>query len=137
MIYTEPNLLPVKKWLEYLAPLAPEHVAQRLVDAGHLHIERPRRFLGRSVNYRPVNMNVAFWPAIRLLSPLRGGELDQLDVVLLGLCRAMGIDRWLFDGQPSDEVAKLRRAPDRLPEPFPELWRQLDAVMATSASRLH
>ncbi|MFI1996251.1 GPP34 family phosphoprotein [Actinoplanes sp. NPDC020271] len=137
LIYTEPDLLSLETWLAYLAPLAPEQVAQRLVDAGHLHIERPRRFLGRTIIYRPVNTNVAVWPAIRLQSPMRGGELDPVDLALLGLCRAMGMDRWLFDDQPPDLVAKLLREPDRLPQPFPQLWRQLDAVMAVSASRLH
>nr|WP_221327017.1 GPP34 family phosphoprotein [Actinoplanes sp. L3-i22] len=137
VIYSEPDLLPVETWLAYLAPLAPDQVSQRLVDAGHLHVCRPRRLLGRSVVYRPANANEAVWPAIRLLHPLRGGELDYLDLTLLGLCRATGADRWVFDGQPSDGVARLLGAPDRLPEPFPELWRRLDAVMAASASRLH
>lgn len=137
VIYREPDLLSVEKWIAYLAHLAPGQVAKRLADAGHLHVERPRRFPGRSVAYRPANANEAVWPAIRLLNPLRGGELNQLDLALLGLCRAMGVHRWLFDDQPSDGVAWLLRAPDRLPEPFPGLWRQLDAVMAASASRLH
>jgi hypothetical protein len=137
VIFGEPDLLPVETWIAYLAPRAPGKVARRLVGAGHLHVERPRRFLGRSVVYRPVDADVAAWPAIRLLNPLRGGQLDRLDLILLGLCRAMGMDRWLFETHLPSEVAKLRRAPDWLPEPFPGLWQRLDAVMAASASRLH
>lgn len=133
LVFGEPRPLPVETWFAALAPNAAEKVAQRLLRDGH--VEEHRGLL-RKVTYRPVDTSIAAWPAARLLGPLQGRELDRLDEVLLGLCRALRLDRWLFAGQPADQVAGVLRLADELPEPFPEIWKRLDAVVTASAARL-
>lgn len=137
VIVAEAEPLPVDIWLEYLASRSAAKVAQRLLDAAHVEETTSRRRLRREVVYRPVDGMAAAWPAARLLIPLRqGAQPDDVDVVLLGLCRATGLHRWLFAGQPHDPVAALLQSSDGLPHPFPLLWARLDRLVSASASSL-
>lgn len=137
VIVAEAEPLPVETWLEYLASRSAAKVARRLLDAGHVKKTASRRRLRREVVYRPVDDMAAAWPAARLLIPLRqGAQPDDVDVVLLGLCRATGLHRWLFAGQPHDPVAALLQSADGLPHPFPLLWTRLDGLVSASASSL-
>lgn len=83
----------VRDWLRYLGRNAHELVAQRLVLAGHVRATQ-RRF--RATVYRPVDMNTAAWPITRLAQKLARQEQVALpDVVLAGLFRTTGIDRYV------------------------------------------
>lgn len=133
LMLMEPIPLPVRTWLAALAPTAAEMTAERLLEAGHL--VRRRRLFGQA-SLVPVDMSVAAWPGVRLLGPLQGREYDQLDVVLLGLCRALRLTGRLFDHQPGDQVKALLRLPDLLLDPLPHVWSQLDAAVNASVTRL-
>ena len=136
IIFDEAEPLPVETWLEYLASRAAAQVARRLFDAGHVTRASSWRGLHRQVVYQPVDDAAAAWPAARLLLPLQGARADDVDVILLGLCRAMGLHRWLFAGKSSDVVAPLFALPGRLQAPFSLLWARLDGLVSASACSL-
>lgn len=132
----EPQPLPVDAWVKFLAQESYEKVARRMVSAGY--VGEQRRFGRRRASYYPPHdQNVAGWPATRLGLPLKGpSDPAELDVVLLGLCRAMQVTESLFSDQPADRVAALCRLADDLPHPLPPVISALDAATRTVAGRL-
>lgn len=91
----EPQPRPVRDWLRYLGRNAGELVAQRMVREGLLRVLPTRRFR-RSTGYRPVDVNAAAWPIVRLAQKLARQETLVLsDIVLAGLITATGLDRHL------------------------------------------
>jgi len=138
VIFREPQPLPVDDWLAFAAQRAYEKVARRMLDAGHVREQRTRRLLSRHPVYPPVDMNVAGWPPTRLAMPLRSGSGDplDLDVVLLGLCREIGVTHWIFDDLPAGAVEAFCRRPEALAAPLPELLSRLAAAIAAASARL-
>jgi len=91
----ESDSRPVRDWLRYLGRNAYEQVAQRMVRQGLVRLAETKRFR-RSPGYRAVDLNAAAWPVVRLAQKLARREAIVLpDVVLAGLIKATGLERYL------------------------------------------
>jgi len=92
--------LPVQVWLRHLAQTSYAAVAERMVRQRLVTEVEHRRLLGRSrVTYRPVDPNVAGWPAARLhMSLLHRRPFTEPDAVLAGLAKTTGLHRRALEG---------------------------------------
>jgi hypothetical protein len=104
LILSEPRPLSVRDWLAFLSRDAHERVARRMLAAGLVRTERVGR-LRRRTGYPPVDQNVSGWAAGRLRVLLeRAVPLSRDDLALIGLCKAVGVDRHVFAGLRPDLV---------------------------------
>jgi hypothetical protein len=84
----EPQLLPVRDWLGFLARTAAAEVGARLEQAGY--VTRTRRVPWRPARLVPADRDWAFAPIPRTTAALRRRP-DQYGVVLAGLAVACGL----------------------------------------------
>lgn len=130
--------LPVEDWFAFLARDAYERVAERMVDTGHVRAAKSFRLVKRTTVYPPEDINVSGWAQARLATTMRcHREFEVFDIVLIGLCRAVGLDRRVFEGAAPGELEILGRMTAGLRPPLPELLARLDAAVAASAGRRH
>ena len=136
-IVGEPEPLPVEDWFAYLAAFAYEKVAARMVSGGHVRPVAKWHPLRRRIAYPSFDLNVAGWPQARMAIAMDGREsLSDFDVMLAGLCRAMGLERSVFERWPAETVARACRIPNYFPPTFPDLLARAAEVLTASASRL-
>ncbi len=112
------------EWLGYLAPAAPDRVAERLVAAGVLTEVRSR--LGRrDRRYRPAQTTLAAAPSVRLrMLVTRAEPLAAPDTMLAGLAAACGLTQHiLWDSGPG-----VRQYLDELVAGLPRPLRELLAA---------
>lgn len=124
---TEPR--PVRDWLRYLGRNSYELVAQRMMRAGLVRTAQGRRFR-RTPAYRPVDLNSAAWPIVRVAQKLgRQERLVLPDVVLAGLIKATGLDRYLRAEAIQDIGGYLEFLVSRLPAPLRMLVAETEAAI--------
>jgi hypothetical protein len=87
-------------WLTFLAAEAVDDVGSRMARDNLVVRTERRRLRGVRVEYLPVDLSVAAWPAIRLANLLSSGSaMEAGDVVLTGLAEATGLlGHVLWDG---------------------------------------
>lgn len=120
---------PVRDWLRYLARTAYEWVAQRMMREGLVRVGQGRR-LRRAQAYRPVDLNMAAWPIVRVAQKLSRRETLVLpDVVLAGLLRATGLDRYVRSEAVADVHPYLEFLLYRLPTPLRALVAETEAAI--------
>jgi hypothetical protein len=125
----EPEPQPVRDWLRYLGRNAYELVAQRMVREGLVRMAETKRFR-RSIVYRPVDLNAAAWPVVRLAQKLSRREAIVLpDVVLAGLIRATGLDKYLKVEAAVDIGEYQRLLINGLPGPLRILIAETEAAI--------
>ncbi len=115
---------PVRTWLAFLARSAEIEVARRLTAAGvlvHRASHRPRH-PGR---WLPADPNAAALPGARLVTRLiRGEQLDDESLVLVGLLHATGLDATAL-WEVRDAAPEILREPGVLLAALPESLREL------------
>jgi hypothetical protein len=103
----EPQLLPVRDWLLFLARTAASQVGARLEQAGYV-TRYHRRLPGRVARLVPANRDWAFAPMTRITAALRRPSGSN-GVMLAGLAVACGLgyrlDMYLTDAGPAAEAA--------------------------------
>jgi hypothetical protein len=120
---------PVRDWLRYLGRNAYESVAQRMMREGLVRVGQVKRFR-RATTYRPVDLNSAAWPIVRVAQKLARQEALVLpDVVLAGLLCATGLDRYLRAEAISDVHEYLEYLLSRLPAPLRVLVAETEAAI--------
>jgi len=129
----EPQHLPLRTWLTFLAEDTHQPVALRLWRAGHLRQEPARRLLRRGVRYVPVDMNAAAWPWARLTGQLSGREsMATQDLLLAGRVLATGLDRMVLRDTPATARHTLDQRLAALPVPLRELLGHTAAAVGES-----
>lgn len=95
----------IRTWLSYFARDAHQRVADRMVRAGHLHVEKRRSLLGRTATtYLPTNSIAAATPLGVMSTRVRQrGQIDYDMGCLIGLVWATGLAPVVLDG--ADAVA--------------------------------
>lgn len=112
----EPDVTSVRDWLRFLSRDAYQHVGQRLVREGHLHVLEVRRFLRTTTTYEATATTRAGWPESRLGKRLSTGlDLQLPDMVLAGLVEATGLDAYVLADTSASVRHYLRRLLDGLP----------------------
>jgi hypothetical protein len=125
----EPETRPVRDWLRYLGRSAYELVGQRMVREGLVRVAQTRRFR-RSPGYRPVNLNAAAWPIVRVAQKLARQEPIVLpDIVLAGLISATGLDRYLRSEAVADINDYKEHLVGGLPRPLRVLVAETEAAI--------
>lgn len=120
---------PVRDWLRYLGRNAYELVAQRMVREGLVRLGETKRFR-RSPTYRPVDLNAAAWPVVRLAQKLARREAIVLpDVVLAGLIKATGLEKYLRVEAVVDVAEFQQRLVSELPTPLRVLVAETEAAI--------
>ncbi|WP_432824744.1 GOLPH3/VPS74 family protein [Dactylosporangium sp. CA-092794] len=92
--------LPVQVWLRHLAHTSYEAVAERMLRRRLVVKLEDRKLLGRSRTvYRPVDPNVAGWPAARLhVFLVEQRAFTEPDAVLAGLAKVTGLHLRAVEG---------------------------------------
>lgn len=121
---------PIRTWLIYLGQTARETVGERLWRAGLLHRRTSRRLWRQTVVYVPIEVNRAGRTGARLATRVRFGEpMDYLDVFLIGLAIATGLEQQLLEGAGPQGQQYVRRLIAELPPPLRELLNQTEAAI--------
>jgi hypothetical protein len=129
-ITAEPQSHPLRTWLVFLGQTAREAVGDRLWRAGLVHRETSRRLFRQSLVYPPVDPHRAARTAARLSTRVRLGEpLDLLDVFLVGLAIATGLDQTLLEAAGPNGYQYARRLAAGLPPPLRDLLGQTEAAV--------
>jgi hypothetical protein len=128
-IIREPDTRPVRDWLRYLGRNSYDWVAQRMMREGLVRIGETKRFR-RNSGYRPVDLNSAAWPIVRVAQKLGRQEPIVLpDIVLAGLLAATGLDRYLRAEAINDIYVYLEHLISRLPRPLRVLVAETEAAI--------
>jgi hypothetical protein len=128
-IIREPETRPVRDWLRYLGRNSYDWVAQRMMREGLVRIGETKRFRRKS-GYRPVDLNSAAWPIVRVAQKLARQEPIVLpDIVLAGLLAATGLDRYLRAEAINDIYVYLEHLISRLPRPLRVLVAETEAAI--------
>jgi hypothetical protein len=128
-IIREPDARPVRDWLRYLGRNSYDWVAQRMMREGLVRIGETKRFR-RTSGYRPVDLNSAAWPIVRVAQKLARQETIVLpDIVLAGLLAATGLDRYLRAEAINDIYVYLEHLISRLPRPLRVLVAETEAAI--------
>lgn len=128
-IIREQETRPVRDWLRYFGRSAYELVGQRMVREGLVRVSENRRFR-RSPGYRPINLNLAAWPIVRVAQKLARQEPVTLpDIVLAGLISATGLDRYLRSEAISDVNEYKTHLVCGLPRPLRVLVAETEAAI--------
>lgn len=125
----EPEPRAVRDWLRYLGRNAYELVGQRMVREGLVRLAETRRFR-RPAGFRPVDLNAAAWPMVRLAQKL--GRREQLmlpDIVLAGLIGATGLDRYLRAEAITEIIDYRSHLVSGLPAPLRVLVAETEAAI--------
>jgi hypothetical protein len=129
---SEPS--PVWDWLSYLARDAYDRVGQRMMREGLL--TTGSRGLLRGGGYQPVDLNAAAWPLVRLAQKLSRREAMVLpDVVLAGLVRATGLNRYLRAAALEDVQDYQRQLVAQLPTPLHILVSEAEGAIGEAVLR--
>lgn len=92
LVTGRPNDRDLGTWLTFLAAEAVTDVGERLVAEGQVTRVKRRRLAGSRVEFQPVNISAAAWPAIRIAGILSRGEaMSVSDTTLTGLVDATGL----------------------------------------------
>lgn len=126
----------IRTWLDFLSGTAYEEVATRLLLAGQVRRVTSRLSLRRTVRYVPTDLLAATRSWVRITRRLsRNEDLDFVDLVLVRLSIATGLDEYLFrDALPADR-GRARQLGANTPRPVGELLTHTaaavgDAVLA-------
>jgi hypothetical protein len=125
----EPEPRPVRDWLRYLSRSAYDMVGQRMMRRGLVRMSQAKVFR-RAAVYRPVDLNAAAWPIVRIAQKL--GRREQLvlpDVVLAGLIMATGLAKHLRAEAVDDISEYLGHLVSRLPTPLRVLVAETEAAI--------
>ncbi|GGM45562.1 hypothetical protein GCM10011608_32920 [Micromonospora sonchi] len=126
----------VRTWLSFLAQTAVTSVGERLARAGVLRRQESRRLLRTTVNYQPVDLNVAAWPATRLRAVLERNEPPSVpDALLLGLVAAAGLTREVLWSAGPRAHHRLNLIVPALPAPLKELVAHTEAAVGAAVLR--
>lgn len=122
---------PIRTWLAFLSPQAPEQIAQRMLRAGQVTQHARRSLLGKeTVRYLPTDVNASAGPwaalSIRLL---RRQPLDFHLLCLAGLTVASELESRLLDGAPTAAAEFLRTQAAAVPAPVREVLRHTHAAI--------
>jgi hypothetical protein len=121
LLANQPHHRDVRVWLAYLAEIAPDQVAERLVLVGALRQVSHRRLIGTRTTYVPADQNRAAWQSIRLERLLCSyGMLHVSDAFLAALVSATGLT-WHVLWDPATSAPGLRNLPHvihHLPQPL-------------------
>jgi len=130
----EPELLPVRDWLEFMARTAPAETAGRLEAAGYLTCPPGRRLLSRPARPVPADPDWAFAAMARVTAALRRPS-GTYGTVLAALAAACGLGYRLDQYLPGAATA-AHAAAAALPGELQQLITQTrTAVSATVLSR--
>ena len=128
-VIREPDTRPVRDWLRYFGRSAYELVGQRMVREGLVRVSETRRFR-RSPGYRPVDLNSAAWPIVRVAQKLARQEPIVLpDIVLAGLISATGLERYLRTEAVTDINEYKQHLIGGLPRPLRVLVAETEAAI--------
>jgi hypothetical protein len=128
-VIREPETRPVRDWLRYFGRSAYELVGQRMVREGLVHVAQNRRFR-RSPGYRPVDLNSAAWPIVRVAQKMARQEPIVLpDIVLAGLISATGLERYLRTEAVADITEYKEHLIGGLPRPLRVLVAETEAAI--------
>ncbi len=134
-IHHEPEVLPVRVWLEWYADQQRAYrlIGERLAERGQVRVQQRRR----GVRYRPVDMSGAQWRVIRICRLIRDGKVTEpTDAVLIGLCAATGLADWVgraaFPVSCEQAWAVLQSVGDLLPEPIWVLLAQVEIAVGAA-----
>lgn len=118
-LMAEPNILPVRTWLGFLAQRATDQVAERLWRAGYIRCEQVRRLFRTETIYPPVDINTAYGPTAMLSNDLRTGRpMTWQQAALAGLVVATGLESHILYTADADARAYLKHILGQL---FPTL----------------
>lgn len=130
----EPEPSPVWDWLSYLARDSYDRVAQRMMREGLL-TTGSRGFL-RGGGYQPVDLNAAAWPLVRLAQKLsRREDMALPDIVLAGLVRATGLNRYLRAAALEDVQGHQQQLVAQLPTPLRILVAEAEGAIGEAVLR--
>jgi hypothetical protein len=128
-IIREPENRPVRDWLRYLGRNSYDWVAQRMMREGLVRVGETKRFR-RGSGYRPVDLNSAAWPIVRVAQKLARQEpLVLPDIVLAGLVAATGLNRYLRAEAINDIYVYLEHLITGLPRPLRVLVAETEAAI--------
>jgi hypothetical protein len=128
-VVREPQTRPVRDWLRYFGRNSYDWVAQRMMRQGLVRIAETKRFR-RAGGYRPVDLNCAAWPIVRVAQKLARQEPIVLpDVVLAGLITATGLDRYLRTEAVTEINEYLEYLTGQLPRPLRVLIAETEAAI--------
>ena len=132
-LLSEPAVRDVRPWLEYLGEHGVGRVAERLAQDGLLERHTPR-WRGK-VRYTPVNPTDAWSTGARLHSALVNNRpLPDLDLVLVGVVRAIGLDRVvLVDVSPPVAQRWMAGCVSALPPALRALVARVEAIVGDVA----
>lgn len=130
---TEPARTNIAEWVECLATVAVDAVADELVIASWIRRERRMGLAGRREVFVPVSRNAVFWRAGRLAAELAGGP-TATDLALIGLLDAVGVAAQTVGRLDDPDTAQLiREGVDRLSVMCPSAAVVCGCVQALSA----
>jgi hypothetical protein len=120
----------VRDWLNLLGQTAHGLVRERMVDEGYLRGVHVRR-IRATVRYAPANPTIAGGPEGRLAMRLtRCLNLELQDIVLAGLVRATGLDRYVLgDSPPHADLFLTHMLDDDCPGSLRELVAETQAAV--------
>ncbi|GAA4243158.1 GOLPH3/VPS74 family protein [Dactylosporangium darangshiense] len=126
--------LPVQVWLRHLTQTSYEAVAERMLRQRLVVKVGDRRLLGRSrITYRPVDPNVAGWPAARLHVFLREGRpFTESDAVLAGLAKAIGLHHRALEGSGRSTESYLDAVIASAGRPYHQLFAHTAAIVGSA-----
>jgi hypothetical protein len=128
----QPRHLPVRRWLELLAPDALDVVGQRMVCAGRARRSETRRLWRTTVRYWPVAADAAGASVARLRDLLTTQTAMTVDdVTLAALVGAIGLGQEVLRDRVDEGV--LTRLTATLPAPLHELVVQAHAAAGGAA----
>ena len=123
----------VSDCLHALGSTAPDSVAERLVEAGHLRARS--RLLSARPRYLPVEVATTMWPATQLVADPSGRyPASTEDTVLAGLLLAIGQSRTRLRATHHKD---LDRRLDHLPEPLRLLVTHTEEAVGDALYRQH
>ncbi|MGC4804972.1 GPP34 family phosphoprotein [Micromonospora sp. DT233] len=132
-IAANPGERDVRTWIKALSVSATQRVGWRLAEAGIVRCRQVGLPWTRHTAYVPVDMSTAAVPWALLSYRLTHAEpLGAGDLLLGGLCRATGLDRWLLDGRPVDVRVHLDTEVARMWAPAREVVRATEAVVGNA-----
>jgi hypothetical protein len=128
-VVREPQTRPARDWLRYFGRNSYDWVAQRMMREGMVRIGETKRFR-RGSAYRPVDLNCAAWPIVRVAQKLARREPIVLpDIVLAGLIGATGLDRYLRTEAVTEINEYLEYLTGQLPRPLRVLVAETEAAI--------
>ena len=126
---------PTRTWLAFFGQSAHEEVGERLA-AGGLVVRAQRRRPWQGGRWVPTSPEVAVRPTALLCTQLiRGQDLAERDLVLIGLLRATGLDQpvlWEVRQTAPEALARATRSLGSLDASLTELITQTEAAVGSA-----